>query len=685
MAKRGVGIDLLSILDRDVDDGGDDDDVDRRSDLDPEELEKAEKQHRNNVGLWESQARRQLTNTVNDEHERIMADWEGVLDNEDMWDEIKVEKPRKGGYGMLSALEKEKIYQWLLARDKKFIREHNGSTMTERNYRFLELKRRSDPVFRRLEQPAFNVAHGDFAKLAEEYKEISWRATSQPMGHARLARKAYTGFIGIPEEEVKERLRQGRPFTEQEIRERKRQYEREKLWEDIQSGRVPLDDDDDDEDDEENKGSGGSDDDDDDLDDTKERKPKKTTDASKKTGKAHGSGGSQADSSAPSTSNESFAKKSDVVSEGSKSLARVARRKAMLRGDFSMMRHYTTLQERTESMTNWNAGNSAEWDLSEGFPSVSREEETGPKVAPVRLSDDEKYRLYMEKETSAGKHFIKKNDSVEALYVRFREKHMLLRAKKLVEEWRRQEAIDAARKEEREARHALEKERLKAQAEQVAMAAAAAAHTARSGSDNEPSPNRRTAKAKLQAARDAAIREQVHVGASGWTRRRAAVVGRSSVHSRVNDLRLCSTNRWRKRCRTTWGPAASRRRTRGDGGRRPRPTTGTQGRRDHPTPRRWGPRRTRPRGCSTRTAARGGSRRCPRRPPGTRTTRRRRKKAAASRACSSGAASRSRGPWRGGRRRRHGRCAWRAAATRRAWGGRARAVRGPPRGGRPEV
>ena len=104
---------------------------------------------------------------------------------------------------------------------------------------------------------------------------------------------------------------------------------------------------------------------------------------------------------------------------------RVRKRRAIASGNFASLRYYTSLKERTESLHNWNHGNNADFDYNNGFPEVTGLDDA-PRKENVRVSEDEKYRKFLAGQISA-KIFIKKKDQMETLYVRFREKHMIIR------------------------------------------------------------------------------------------------------------------------------------------------------------------------------------------------------------------------------------------------------------------
>jgi hypothetical protein len=91
-----------------------------------------------------------------------------------------------------------------------------------------------------VEQVAFLPPYGNFAKVNIKTADISWRATTTPMGFARLSREIPT-YEGIPPEEVRERLWQGNPITPAEAEKRRLAFLNKKLWEDIQSGAVSVD------------------------------------------------------------------------------------------------------------------------------------------------------------------------------------------------------------------------------------------------------------------------------------------------------------------------------------------------------------------------------------------------------------------------------------------------------------
>ena len=208
------------------DDDEDDDEVD-------EVVRKAQKRA---AAFAEAEANRRALSKGNPLMEKVLED----IDSDKMWDECGIIKPRNG-YKSLYDWQKTKLYEWQLARDEKLLREHN-SPMQERNYKYIDYRRTQSALFNEIEKPAYRTPNGNFEKIAAECAEVSWRSTSHPMGHARLARIVPI-YTGIPEAEVKERLRSGKPFSDQEIRDRKRTYEREKLWDDLKSGRIPVDDD----------------------------------------------------------------------------------------------------------------------------------------------------------------------------------------------------------------------------------------------------------------------------------------------------------------------------------------------------------------------------------------------------------------------------------------------------------
>ena len=104
---------------------------------------------------------------------------------------------------------------------------------------------------------------------------------------------------------------------------------------------------------------------------------------------------------------------------------RVRKRRAIASGNFKSLRYYSSMKERTESLHNWNHGNNADFDYSGGFPEVTGLD-TAPSKENIRLSAAEKYQKFLASKISA-KNYIKKKDQMEALYIRFREKHMIIR------------------------------------------------------------------------------------------------------------------------------------------------------------------------------------------------------------------------------------------------------------------
>ena len=245
-----------------------------------------------------AEANRRALSKGNPEMEKILND----VDSDKMWDECGITKPR-GGYKNLYDWQKTKIYEWQLARDEKLLREHNSS-MQERNYKYIDYRRHQSALFNEIEKPAYRTPNGNFEKIAAECAEVSWRATSRPMGHARLSR-VLPVYTGIPEAEVKERFRSGKPFSDQEIRERKRKYERDKLWDDLKSGRIPVDDDEPTHEEEEVKVNS-----DEEEEDAAEME--KQRQANVAAAKAKNDAGS-ADGSDPSSSNDASPGKAEVV------------------------------------------------------------------------------------------------------------------------------------------------------------------------------------------------------------------------------------------------------------------------------------------------------------------------------------------------------------------------------------
>ena len=120
-----------------------------------------------------------------------------------------------------------------------------------------------------MEQVAFLPPYGNFTKVNYRTADISWRATTTPMGFARMSRQI-PSYEGIPEEEVRERLWMGNPITPAEAEKRRLEFLNKKLWEDIQSGAIsvnelkeeeedgPLQDDDDADEDEATGGKDGN-------------------------------------------------------------------------------------------------------------------------------------------------------------------------------------------------------------------------------------------------------------------------------------------------------------------------------------------------------------------------------------------------------------------------------------------
>ena len=270
------------------------------SDAEDSDHEEDENDRRKSAAAaMEAEANRRQLSKSNPEMEKILND----VDNDKMWDECGIVKPR-GGYRQLYDWQKTKIYEWQLARDEKLLREYNTS-MQERNYKYINYRRTQSDLFNEIERPAYRTPNGNFEKIAAECAEVSWRATSHPMGHARLARIVPV-YTGIPEEEVKERLRSGKPFSDQEIRERKRAYEREKLWNDLKSGRIPVDDDDEPVEEEEEVKVNSDEEEEDAAEMEKERQ------ANVAKAKAKADAGS-ADGSDPSSSNDGSPAKAEVV------------------------------------------------------------------------------------------------------------------------------------------------------------------------------------------------------------------------------------------------------------------------------------------------------------------------------------------------------------------------------------
>ena len=179
-------------------------------------------------------SRRNMERQIDDETEAIFRN----MDDPDMYLALNIRRPRDKR--QLSKYDREKIYEWCLARDAKLMKDKTGGVQ-KRNDRYVIAKRKEDTLFQEVEKVAFNVPMGNFVKVSQMAAEVSWRATTVPMGFARMSRHV-PSYVGISEEEVRERLWLGHPFTEDEIEKRKIEYLNKKLWDDIQSGMLQKDD-----------------------------------------------------------------------------------------------------------------------------------------------------------------------------------------------------------------------------------------------------------------------------------------------------------------------------------------------------------------------------------------------------------------------------------------------------------
>ena len=173
-------------------------------------------------------SRRNMERAIDNETEAIFKN----TDDPDMYLALNIRRPRDKRN--LSKYDREKIYEWCLARDEKLMKEKTGGVQ-KRNDRYVNAKRKEDTLFQEVEKVAFNVPMGNFVKVSQMASEVSWRATTVPMGFARMSRHV-PSYLGISEEEVRERLWLGHPFTPEEIEKRKTEYLNKKLWDDIQSG-----------------------------------------------------------------------------------------------------------------------------------------------------------------------------------------------------------------------------------------------------------------------------------------------------------------------------------------------------------------------------------------------------------------------------------------------------------------
>ena len=178
-------------------------------------------------------SRRNMERAIDEATETIFKN----TDDPDMYLELKIRRPRDKR--ALSKYDREKIYEWCLARDEKLMKEKTGGVQ-KRNDRYVNAKRKEDTLFQEVEKVAFDVPYGNFVKVSQMASEVSWRATTVPMGFARMSRHV-PSYLGISEEEVRERLWLGHPFTEEEIEKRKTEYLNKKLWDDIQSGTSTVD------------------------------------------------------------------------------------------------------------------------------------------------------------------------------------------------------------------------------------------------------------------------------------------------------------------------------------------------------------------------------------------------------------------------------------------------------------
>ena len=93
------------------------------------------------------------------------------------------------------------------------------------------------------------------------------------------------------------------------------------------------------------------------------------------------------------------------------------------------LRYKVTYKERLASTKNWDAGCDPKFDFKDGFPAT---QELGAFGSPKGYVVKERWNKGDKGKTNeiTSKLFVKgARDTMEALYIKFREKHMLIRAK----------------------------------------------------------------------------------------------------------------------------------------------------------------------------------------------------------------------------------------------------------------
>ena len=143
-------------------------------------------------GLTRGELRRMDTVTTDDTIEAIFAN----IDDPEMYRELGIQKPRDKK--LLSKYDHEKISEYLIRRDELLLKNSTGGVQI-RNDNYIAAQRKHNKLYQEIEQVVHHPANGNFTKVNIATTEMSWRATTTPMGFARMARNLphYVGELNI--------------------------------------------------------------------------------------------------------------------------------------------------------------------------------------------------------------------------------------------------------------------------------------------------------------------------------------------------------------------------------------------------------------------------------------------------------------------------------------------------------
>lgn len=106
-----------------------------------------------------------------------------------MYDKLGILKSK---IGEQNKYDQEKLYRYQLEKDKKKINDVKG-TYKSRAQKFVEWRRKTDPVFRQVDTTRPIGKHGLFGELDTLTMEERWKSTSQPYGI--IAHKRYLEYL----------------------------------------------------------------------------------------------------------------------------------------------------------------------------------------------------------------------------------------------------------------------------------------------------------------------------------------------------------------------------------------------------------------------------------------------------------------------------------------------------------